>query len=96
MSDKKNSHPVTTQDLQDMITKAVKTALAELSPPQAPVTSENKYLSRQDLCDQLGITLPTLDRIVKSGAIQTYRVGSRKILFKSEDVASYLFNHRQT
>jgi len=82
MSDQINLPAMTIPELQEMITTSVKVALADLTPPQAPPSEEKKFLSRKDLCDQFGIAYPTLDRLFKSGVLQTYRVGSRRIHFK--------------
>lgn len=92
---KLNLPTLTIPQLQELITNAVKAALAGLIPPQAPSAEEKKFLSRKELCKQLGITYPTLDRLVKSGVLPTYRVGQRRIVFKKEDVEKYLQNNRE-
>jgi len=81
--------------LQELISNSVKAALATWNPPQLAPREEKKFLTRKDLCDQFGITYPTLDRLVKTGVLPTYRVGSRKILFKKEEVEKYLLNNRE-
>lgn len=95
MSDRINLPTMTIPELQEMITNSVKSALAAWTPPQAAPSEEKKFLSRKALCDQFGIAYPTLDRLVKTGVLPTYRVGSRRILFKKEEVDNYLLNCRE-
>lgn len=95
MSDQINLPTLTISELQEMITNSVKSALATWIPPQEQAQGEKKFLSRKELCDQFGITYPTLDRLVKSGILPTFRIGSRRILFKKEDVDNYLLNSRE-
>lgn len=73
MSDLINLPAMTIPQLQELITGSVKAALAAWTPPQVPPSEEKKFLSRKDLCDQFGIAYPTLDRLVKTGVLQTYR-----------------------
>ncbi|MEP7198110.1 MAG: helix-turn-helix domain-containing protein [Saprospiraceae bacterium] len=87
------THTVTEHDLQDMILKAMKTALAEWAPPSIP-TQEKNLFSRQEVCDQLNITLPTLGRVLKSGHLQTYKIGKRKIMIRAENLKNYISNQR--
>lgn len=95
MSDQINFPIMTIPELQELITNSVKAALAAWTPPQEQAQQEKKFLSRKDLCDQFGIAYPTLDRLVKTGVLPTYRVGSRRILFKKEEVDHYLLNSRE-
>lgn len=73
MSDRFKLPTMTIPEMQEMITNSVKAALAYWTPPQAAPPEEKKFLSRKDLCDQFGIAYPTLDRLVKSGVLPTYR-----------------------
>ncbi|MES2138492.1 MAG: helix-turn-helix domain-containing protein [Bacteroidota bacterium] len=43
------------------------------------------YLSRKEVAKTLQVSLPTLRQYVKSGFIQSHRIG-RRILFKSNEV----------
>lgn len=49
------------------------------------LTGNKNYLSRKDVAKILQISLPTLRQYVKSGFIQSHRIG-RRILFKSNEV----------
>lgn len=55
MSDQINLSTMTIPELQEIITNSVKAALMAWSPPQVAGMEEKKYLSRKDLCDQLGV-----------------------------------------
>jgi DNA binding domain, excisionase family len=50
-------------------------------------TSEDKYLTRQEACQILRISLPTLDSYTKKGIIKKYRIG-RRVLFKKTEIDS--------
>lgn len=50
---------------------------------------EEVYDSRSYTCSRLGVSMPTLDDLVKRGVIPAYRVGAR-ILFKRSEVDAAL------
>ena len=75
--------------VEALILSSVKGVLAELKSD----TSAKKYFTRRELCDQLGISLPTLDGLVRSGKVKSYKIGSR-ILFKVDEVDSFLQTQR--
>lgn len=52
-----------------------------------------KFLSRREASDFMGISVKTLDSIVRERRIAFFRVGAR-VLFAPEDVSSYLAKAR--
>ena len=50
---------------------------------------EEVYDSRNYTCTRLGVSMPTLDDLVKRGLIPAYRVGAR-VLFKRSEVDAAL------
>jgi excisionase family DNA binding protein len=58
--------------------------LKEAAKPQA-----RKYMSREQVCELLHISLPTLHRRVNSGVLPCYKNG-RKTLFKTTEVETSL------
>lgn len=50
---------------------------------------ETKLLTRQEVCERLSITFPTLKQYTLQGIIPGYRVG-RRILYREEDIEACL------
>ena len=95
MSDQIYLPTISIPELQELITHSNKSALSSWTPPQVPAQVEKKFVSRKDLCDQFCMAYLTLGHLVKTGVLPTFRVGSRRILFKKEDVDNYLLNSRE-
>ncbi len=72
---------------KDDLRELLKECLQEISPP-AP-EKEQKYLTRHEAAEKLGITLPTLHHYTKRGLITAHRVGTR-ILYKDVDLENAL------
>ena len=53
----------------------------------------NKYYSRKDTAEMLGITLATLHKYTKEGVIKSHRIGSR-VLYKYQDIENALTNRK--
>lgn len=77
--------------LKELFEAAIKNTIGTSLPKGD--SKVKQYYSRRDLCDQLGISLPTLDNLVKSGKVKSYRIGSR-ILFKVAEIDSFLESQR--
>jgi excisionase family DNA binding protein len=45
---------------------------------------QDRFLSRADVRDKLGISLPTLDKALEDGSLIGYRIGGRILLKESE------------
>lgn len=73
---------VSTQTIE--LLKAEFPYLKEAAKPQA-----QKYMSREQVCELLHISLPTLHRRVNSGVLPCYKNG-RKTLFKTTEVETSL------
>ena len=73
--------------LQYMIRAAVQEALAGIKEPQK--TAEVKPLSRVQAAKHLQISLPTLDRLLKSGRLKSSQIGRQKRI-RLEDINEYL------
>lgn len=70
--------------LQGSFEQSLRSALKDFKPQ-----SDKRFYTRQELCSQLGISLPTLDGLIRSGKIKSYRIGAR-ILFKVDEIDSFL------
>lgn len=62
--------------------------LASLQEPDELV----KIYTRQETAELLGMSLPSLDKLVREGRIQARKLGG-KILFLSEDIVNALKNN---
>lgn len=78
-------------ELAELINSSIKTHLSEALAPlsQTPLIQNETLLSKKEVLELLGITMNTLDKHVKSGAIPAYGLGSR-LLFKRDEVLSSL------
>ena len=75
---------LTIQEAEPLFKKWLSDVL--LSDPQLPVKSEpDKFLTRQDACEILRLSLPTLAKYSKLGIIKAKRIGNR-ILYSPEAV----------
>lgn len=53
----------------------------------------NKNLSVKETCEAIGVSRPTLNRLLKAGQISCYRVGTGKksrVLFAPEHIRQFL------
>lgn len=57
--------------VQEAVASELKTILPDVIRPPTPPT--DRYLTRQQVCEILQISLPTLHAYTKEGLIQTYR-----------------------
>jgi excisionase family DNA binding protein len=65
---------------------SIETLLLNMEPPKK---EELKYLSREEVCTILKITLPTLNTYTKKGIIKGSRIGTR-VLYRNEDIQEAL------
>jgi excisionase family DNA binding protein len=77
---------VNTDGLKEIISEAVKNALANVQP-------ENKFVSRQEAANKFGVSLPTLDKNLNNGTLKGYRIGGR-ILLKERELNLPTIKHR--
>lgn len=78
---------ITPEQLTELINSSIKTHLSEALAPLSQ--TQTALLSKKEAKQLLGITMNTLDKHVKSGAIPAYGLGSR-LLFKRDEVLSSL------
>lgn len=71
--------------LREIIKSAVREEYNQLH--QQINSEEEKFLSRKQAAQKLGISLPTLWKITKSGAIPALRLGGRIVFRQSELMA---------
>jgi excisionase family DNA binding protein len=72
----KNFLIVNKSELSDLITEAVGNAISNFKP-EIPQAKEKKYLTRQEVCEKLNISLPTLWKLTKNNEIQGCKIGGR-------------------
>lgn len=82
---------ITPSELQQIIVGAVRDAVSNemrLIAPQInhPIKEKDAYLTRQEVCELLKISLPTLNTYTKDGVINAYRLG-RSVRYKKNDIA---------
>jgi predicted DNA-binding transcriptional regulator AlpA len=79
-------------DINDIISNAVKTALADYEPPRTDTTTkEPKLIDETELCKRLQKSKPTIWKYRKEGKIPFKRIGKR-ILYNWQDVYNSLHN----
>lgn len=66
--------------LKEIISEAVRCEIGKL-----PAYREKKYLTRIEVCDLLHVSLPTIDKAIKTGKLKAYRINGR-ILFKENEI----------
>jgi excisionase family DNA binding protein len=72
---------ITPEELSETIRKIIRDELSAIRPNDP----ELKFLSRDEVCKLLKISLPTLNEYTKMGIIKGSRVGSR-ILYSELDI----------
>lgn len=72
---------VSVDELRNLISEAVAEKVKHLSPPQ----TEPEFITRAQVVEILGISLPTLNDWTKRGVIPALRIGSR-VRYKKQDV----------
>jgi excisionase family DNA binding protein len=80
------------EELTAIIQAAVRSVLKEeltSMQPARQVSIKDDYLSRKQVSEMLGISLPTLGDYVKTGKLKAYRIG-RRVRFKRSEVESAL------
>jgi excisionase family DNA binding protein len=75
--------------LNDLLSSIGKLIDSKLNQAIQPENKTHSYMSRQDVCKLLKITLPTLNDWSKDGKLQSYKIGSR-VLYKKDEVENSL------
>lgn len=71
---------VSAESLKEIIQEAVRKELAAL-----PGKKETIYLTRSEVVKLLHISLPSIDKAIKTGKLKAYRINGR-ILFKESEI----------
>lgn len=58
-----------------------------------PKKVEQKLYSREEVCDLLRISKPTLKKLSDNGLLQPIKMGDRRILFDAEQIQQVLDNN---
>ena len=81
---------VTTEaDLRQIIAEEVRTALRRSQPAASPVPSDDGLFTRKDAATMLGVSLSTLDGMVRDGLFQKVRVGARSVRLYEAEVRKF-------
>ena len=70
--------PVPLAALKETLTDVLKTALSEYQKAAAPppaVTEPDTLLTRQQVAEMIGVSLPTIHNMTKAGKLTGYRFG---------------------
>lgn len=63
----------------------IENSLRKILSLQQPIEQVDGYITRQEACDLLCITLPTLSTYTLEGKVNGYRIG-RRVLYKKHEV----------
>ncbi|MCH4148539.1 MAG: helix-turn-helix domain-containing protein [Prevotella sp.] len=74
-----------TDFLKNLLQPIIKDAVSEAMAANVPQVTEDKRLTRQQLCDRWAITLPTLSNYVNNGKIAPIKIG-RRVLFSESEI----------
>ena len=69
---------VSEERLKEIVSEAISQQFATDNP------TPEKFLSRTEARDRLGISFPTLDKALREGVLIGYRIGGRILLKESE------------
>lgn len=86
---------ITPEQLNKLVYDAVIKAAKEIAPANTKDDEEQKLLTRNEVCNLLSITLPTLSKYITSGKIKAYRIGNH-IRFKQGEVYHALTSIKAT
>jgi hypothetical protein len=75
---------ITKDEFQEFLSKEIKAALQEQLKDLKPQQPEEKYLSRAQVCEMLGISLVTLSNWSKSGILKPRGLGNRVFYLLSD------------
>ena len=76
-------------DLKDLLSSIGELIDKKLDQRNTIQPKKNNFLSRQEVCKLLRISLPTLNDWSKLGRLQSYKIGNR-VLYKQDEVESSL------
>lgn len=74
---------------QAIVTQAVKTALSEQVKAEPREEAVRAPATRQEACEFLKLSLPTLDTLIRTGRLKSYKIG-RQVRINWSDLDSYV------
>ena len=77
-------NPISKQELEDLLSKVVSKELVKVIPQSQP-QEPDRYLTRREAADLLGVSIISLDRYRHNGFLPSYRIG-RRILFRESEI----------
>ena len=88
--------PIGLDELESIIENSVARALrADRAKQDAPpANTENKYLTRKETAQKLGISLITLNRRTNDGTLTSYNIGGR-VLYREDELENALTENRK-
>lgn len=81
-------------ELQDIVTTSVKSALAQTSEKQQ-TASLDKLLDANAVSNYLGLTKPTIDKLVQEGKLKPIEIGERTKRFRLSEIEAFLESNRR-
>ncbi|AEL26099.1 helix-turn-helix domain-containing protein [Cyclobacterium marinum] len=79
----------TSEELSEIIHKAIKEVVKDMEPQISKQLNET-LLTRREMADKLKISLVTLNDWTKRGIIQSYLIGGR-VLYKEREIEASLY-----
>lgn len=86
---------VTPESLAEIVKNAVSSELEKFSDLFKKSESDSEYLTRNEVCERLKISMGKLGSETKKGEIPSYKVGKRRVLYKSCEVEEYINNQKR-
>lgn len=92
------SRPLTSLHVKAIVERVIEDSIPRLTRALSEAVSvstvvahgnPSSMLSRKEVAQKLGLSLPTIARLISSGQIKTVRVG-RRVLISEADVALFL------
>ena len=78
---------ISLDDLREFVTELVENGTAT-APAPVEVERSREFMTRDEVCEYLGVTMPTLHRWNKLGYLTNVHVG-RKVRYRREDVEAF-------
>lgn len=81
--------PYQPDQLKAFLKEAVTDAVLNAIPAAMKTPSQVEFITRKEVCELLGVSLPTVREYTLSGKITGYRIGNR-IRYKREEIEQSL------
>ncbi len=87
-------HATTLKDFQAIIGEVVEEKLRQFKQNE-PIQPSVEYITRQEVCKLLRISLATLHSYTKDGTLNGYRIGGR-VLYRKDEIERSLIEIQST